>query len=198
VLEVRNAGVERDDLELLVEKLSANVGDDADAHRCLVTLLNYEDDLDLIHDSVMKLHPEVVERMFAFNRASSRRLIELFSEFTADQSWGFGYTDRIGSKCREIFLRVNDGPARASLTLCAVEVGVDHSRWKVIGIAKEMLLAMVSAGDVLALVERLRGVPRMKRYRFGRGLELPRRLDPRVRELLIIDKPTAEEEEEDN
>ncbi len=148
--------------------------------RFLELLSKYQEDPDLLHETVMQLNPSAVVAMHEANQEFTRVLIFRFAELAAAQSWGFSYTDKIGDKCKAIFIAVTDPDIRAALILCAMQVGESHNRWHVLGTFAEMLQDPKGPGEEYAVADALEGVKDHVREHAAQYVALPK-LHPRLR-----------------
>lgn len=69
----------------------------------------------------------------------AQKLIYRLKDYYTSQSWGFDYTDTIGSKCRDIYDWSNDNLIKALLLYTILEVGIYHNRFYVIGIGEFLI-----------------------------------------------------------
>ena len=131
-----------DDAKVLFEGLLARIGDG-----------------DLIQNAVMSVTPiafSVIERL---DVEAARSIIKRFVEVIIGQGWPFSFTDKIGSKCRELFDVMSDFEVKADLIYCTCEVGASHNRWYVMEIAGDLLARRKEPGEVIPLKERLDRIP---------------------------------------
>ena len=98
----------------------------------LVKLLTiHADDGDIVHDALVKLTPSAFSDIERSSPELARHLAATFSEFIADQSWGFSYTDTLSNVCFRLFTESSDPTTRANLTRAVMLVGINHNRWAV-------------------------------------------------------------------
>lgn len=113
---------------------------------------------DLLHESIMQLHPKAVLFMYRQDAGLTRDWIDKFCTFTGNQGWGFTYTDQIGHVCRELHQTLPDALVRAALVECVMKVGLDHNRYFVMDIMDALLLATTPAEDAVVAERLERGV----------------------------------------
>ena len=131
-----------DDAKVLYEGLLARIADG-----------------DLIQNAVMSVTPKAFSVIERLDVEAARSIIKRFVEVMTGQGWPFSFTDKIGSKCRELFDVMSDFEVKADLIYCACEVGASHNRWHVMEIAADLLARRKEAGEVIPLKERLDRIP---------------------------------------
>jgi eukaryotic-like serine/threonine-protein kinase len=140
---------------LRAEIASATTIDDGKLERLIELLARFASDRDLLHKTVMQLPAGVFAAAFRAEPEEVTRLIDGFVEFTAEQSWGFEYTDEIADVCRSLHAAIPDPELRAALIACTLTVGIGHNRWHVLGVFGELASAKLTRAEELALVTRL-------------------------------------------
>ena len=138
LVELSSSTVERKKVEELVEQLTPRL-----------------DDSDLAHQVVVALSVEALQELWENDRGAFEAMIAPFLQLVADQGWGFDYTDRLGSRCRELFEIVSDFELRAKIVKAVTILGVDHNRWHVMRIARSLLQAPKEPGEAAPLAEEL-------------------------------------------
>lgn len=118
-------------------------------------LLARSDDADIIHDTLMQIDVSVVTIMFKLKPEETRILCRRFVEFATSQDWPFEYTDKIGNRCKLLYGATEDAEIRAYLIICAMEVGISHNRWHVLGIFSDLMGVPKEPGEELALAHLL-------------------------------------------
>ena len=178
---------ERDELLGLRTELSVpGPFESALVQRCLELLLRYEDDEDLVHETVMQLHADAVLAMYERDSTLTRRLLTRFTELAGSQAWGFSYTDRIADQCKAMFDKISDPMVRALLIECVLSMGYRHNRWHVLGVFSEMIESPKEPGEELAVVDVLRDVPQAVREA-GATYVAEGKLHPELRSLFYPD-----------
>src|SRR5262249_1063642 len=109
--------------------------------RLLELMLKYQDDQDLVYETLMQLDANAVAGMYQSNPAEIVMIIERFVKFATSQSWPFDYTDKIGTRCLTFYNAIPNYEIRAALLQCVMEVGVSHNRWNVLGIFADLIQA---------------------------------------------------------
>ena len=132
---------------------------ESDTSELLQLLGRYWDDNDLLHDTLMALPAEVIALMAEEDLPLVRGIIGRFVEHITSQRWNFSYTDSIGNQCGKVFELIDDPPIRAELLFCVVEVGVNHNRWHVMSVAKQLFERQQSRAESLAIAERFKDRP---------------------------------------
>jgi serine/threonine protein kinase len=140
---------------LRAEVVSATTLDSDRVDRLFELLARFASDRDLLHKSVMQIPAAVFTLAFSSEPDEVRDLITAFADFTADQSWGFEYTDQIADVCRSLHAAISDPELRAALTACTLNVGIRHNRWHVLGVFGDLASAKLSRAEELALVTKL-------------------------------------------
>lgn len=123
--------------------------------RFLELLLRYFDDKDLVHESVMQLHPTVVQEAYRQDSDAAKRILLAFAASCEAQGWPFGYTDKIGDQAQALYKAVSDPEAKAALLAMVVEVGTSHNRWHVLGIAADLLVSDHDVAEEMEIASRL-------------------------------------------
>ncbi len=147
---------QRSRLEQLIGVLAtATTVSKEDAEFLVDELLARTDDTDLLHEAVIKVTSEAWTAIYKMEPDSVRRIMELFSRFTADTVWGFDYTDRIADKCSALYTSLEDFQIRAHLVACVFEVGIEHNRWHVMSTAGKLLKQHKQPGETIPVVAAL-------------------------------------------
>jgi serine/threonine protein kinase len=121
------------------------------AKRYINLFSKYTIDPDSLHDNLMKTSPEVLQCVFEYDSDFVRRKIKEFSDFTANQGWGFNYTDKIGSWCKNVFKLIDDPEIKTDLATCVLEVGVSHNRFNVMSMFSFMIENIQQGDEVLLM-----------------------------------------------
>lgn len=145
--------------ELAAEAVAKGRFDDAQAMEFADLLLKLNDDEDLMRELAIKLPESALRDLWRTNEMALILMVKRFTSNVTSQGWGFDYTDVIGGACRKLFDTINDPEARALLIEAVAEVGVDHNRWHVMGIAGSLLENVSNSGDGLAIATRLAARP---------------------------------------
>lgn len=162
-LGIEDAGTDSDRLKLLLSNLLTSSFDDSVVSEILEMLARHSDEKDLLHETLIALPSLALEAFSSHDPEHTKRLIGQFVEHAMAQSWPFSYTDRIGDFCDRAYKAVSDPEMKADLLCCAIEVGLDHNRWHVLGIAEALLNLSRSRAETIALAERITGArPRIK------------------------------------
>ncbi len=153
---------------------------DADVSRLLELIIKYQEDPDLLHETIMQIDPAVVGEMCRQNVSETKHIIDSFIEYVTSQGWAFSYTDKIGNKCKGLHQAIQDFDIKASLVICAMEVGIYHNRWHVLGIFTDLISAPKIAGEEIALAAYLSQVDERSRERVAEHIILGK-LHPSLR-----------------
>lgn len=160
---IEDAGTDSDRLKLLLSNLLTSSFDDSVVTEILQVLARHSDEKDLLHETLIALPSEALEAFSSHDPEHTKRLIKQFVEHATAQSWPFSHTDRIGDFCDRAYKAVSDPEMKADLLCCAIEVGLDHNRWHVLGIAEALLKLSRSPAETIALAERItKAGPRIK------------------------------------
>ncbi len=158
-----------------------------DLDRFIHLLAKYhEKEEDLLHQTLMAVHPSVISALLKMHSSVMQRLLYQFLDDTADRRWGFSYTDKIAGQCRAIFQAIDDPEIRAALAVTVGIVGVDHNRWHVIGVARNLFQGQKSPAERMAMVARLEDLDEWRRRELGASLRATD-LDPALVRLLKPD-----------
>jgi hypothetical protein len=93
--------------------------------------------------------------MCKINLKLTRMMVSKFVEHATSQSWGFSYTDKIGSCCEQIYSDVQDSEIRAEVIYCALEVGKSHNRWSVMSTFDSLMYAPKLPGEPAVIAKKL-------------------------------------------
>lgn len=115
-------------------------------------------DDDLLHETVMQVHPRALVLMYQQDPSFTRDLLDRFCIFTGNQGWGFTYTDQIGNVCKELHQVFTEPLIRAALVECVVKVGVDHNRYHVMDVMDSIIIATKPAEDMVVADRLERGL----------------------------------------
>jgi hypothetical protein len=138
---------------LLDHLVSARRPDRGAAERLLDLLRQHRSDADVIHEIVMKVPAQVASALLDIDREQTRGLIETFVAHATSQSWGFSYTDEIGTQCKHLYHSLDDPHIRAQLIYCVMDVGSGHNRWYVMGVFDELMEEQHDQAESLAIAE---------------------------------------------
>jgi serine/threonine protein kinase len=109
------------------------------AERLLDLLAQNRSDTDMIHEVVMALPEQVASILLDIDRNQMRSIMTAFVSHTTSQSWGFTYTDSIGTQCKRLYNALPDPQIRAELIHCVMDVGSGHNRWYVMGVFDDLM-----------------------------------------------------------
>ncbi|MDO8302607.1 MAG: serine/threonine-protein kinase [Sedimentisphaerales bacterium] len=133
------------------------------ANQLLALFLKNAGESDALHEAVMNTEPEAFRMMYLVNQAAVRSLLKKFAEFTANQGWGFDYTDRIASVCAKLVRTIEDFQIKTDLIICLLEVGYDHNRWHVLSVCAKLIGEIIVADEAVMLSSKLVQIPEHKR-----------------------------------
>jgi len=177
LLDAAHSEAEKSSLLFLRSDLASETGvTQTKAAKLAHLLIKYIGDTDLIHTTVMQLHPSAVVEMYNVEPVITAQVISTFVEHAKSQGWGFSYTDTIASVCRALYYAVTDYEIRASLIDCLLEVGESHNRWYVLGVFAELLQSPKHPAEIIALRDKLTAVEPYKLSRvasYVRASKLP-------------------------
>ena len=139
--------------ELLSALVSGTRADKRLAERLLDLLRQHRSDTDVVHEVMMKLPGHVASVLFEIDREQTRGLIGTFVAHATSQSWGFSYTDEIGTQCKHLYHAIDDANIRADLIHCVMDVGSGHNRWYVMGVFDELMEEKHDQAESLAIAE---------------------------------------------
>ena len=128
----------------------------------------------LVTETMLTLYPDAIAALYGQNPSATKRLIETFCEETAASARPFSYTDVIAERCTGIFCAVDNPDVRAMLVACLASLGSDHNRWKVLRTAARLLEREKEPVELVALMVRLKGVPRRHLEAVGEHAQLPK------------------------
>lgn len=137
-------GVQKNDINDIINELviNSNYQDNVEALVNILNEMDYEKEEDTIHEIVMKLPVNTLIDMQNRNKYVFNDIIKAFVDNVVKTGWSFEYTDKIGSKCKEIFNATEELESKALLIYCVIEVGYAHNRWYVDGCAKDMIYSI--------------------------------------------------------
>lgn len=151
-----DAGSDSERLKLLLSNLLTSSFDGKGVTEILEILGRHSDEKDLLHDTLIALPAEAIKAFSSHDTEQTKHLMKQFVDHATAQSWPFSYTDKIGDYCERAYNAVSDPELRADLLHCAIDVGIGHNRWHVLGIATSLLNASRSPAESIALAERIR------------------------------------------
>ncbi len=157
--------------------------EEGDIDDIIELLSRYIDDSDLLHDIIMELPTKVVRLMVREDTKKTRALITQFVKHTGGQGWGFSYTDSIGNHCKSLYDEIDDPIIRADLLYCVVQVGENHSRWKVMGIATDLFHRKRDEAESIAITNRFDDASGIIKRWVCSNLK-PARLDENLRDMI--------------
>lgn len=114
-------------------------------------LMKIEHDDDLMRELVIKLPESAIGELWHANQMATTVLVRRFSENIMSQGWGFNYTDVLGEACCRLYRAVPNPEIRGILVQALIEVGVDHNRWHVLGLAGGILERVSDPAEGLAI-----------------------------------------------
>jgi len=158
-----------------------------DIQRYCELIVRHLDDSDFVHDTVMQMSPETAFVICANDPGLMTRIITNFVDSVCAQGWPFGYTDKIGRKCFELYERLDDPTIRAYLIYCVAEVGVSHNRFYVINIMQSLFYLEKEVAAWMAIERRFLDVDESLRRNIGEHLNL-NKLPSSIRTLLKVRK----------
>lgn len=129
---------ETTELESLLSKLKVGKIDYNEIHKLSLKLLN-EDNKDKIEEYFFNI-PEALFLDMEKNESSLlESLVIKLQEYFTNQSWGFSYTDTIGTNCLKLYNVSQNETIRANLLYTIIQVGISHNRFYVMDIAANLL-----------------------------------------------------------
>jgi serine/threonine protein kinase len=152
------------------------------ACRLLDILVGNVDDRDLLRDGLMEIPPMAIANMLTANTELTRLIVRVFIEHVLSQSWGASYLDKLGARCSNLFVAINDSEIRAELLYCNLIVGVFRRRYSVLEALAHLLQSIRNHADIKAIFERLNSVDLALRIEAGKWLEL-QEMDPKLASL---------------
>lgn len=158
-----------------------------DIQRFCELIVKHLDDTDLVHETVMQMSPEAASAIFGNSPDTMTSLVDTFVVSVCTQGWPFGYTDKIGRKCRDLYNTLSDPTIRANLIYCITEVGVSHNRFNVMDIMQSLLYSEKDTAEWIAIERRFLDGSESLRYKAGNHLNLSK-LAPSVAALFRFDK----------
>jgi hypothetical protein len=117
-------------------------------------IIKHLDDRDLLHETVMQMSPYAALEVYLVDADLLKRIILEFVNFVCSQDWPFGYTDKIGSKCRDLYNSLEDPVIRADLLYCVAEVGLNHNRFYVMNIMQSLFHTQKDNAEWLCIERR--------------------------------------------
>jgi hypothetical protein len=120
--------------------------------------------------------------MLSTNNELLRSIVCMFIEHVLSQSWGASYLDKLGARCGNLFIAIEDAEIRAELLYCNLIVGVSRKRYVVLEALAQLLQSVRNAADIKAIQDRLKDVNLVLRLEAGKWLELDE-IDPKLASL---------------
>lgn len=159
-------------LNLRTNLAAASTISRSDASRFCELLMKHLGERDLMHETVMQMSGQAAETLYAVNADLVRRLISVFVEFTCSQGWPFGYTDKLGRKCNELYHAIDDPKIRADLLFCISEVGTSHNRFYVLNVMIGLFALDRETPEALAIERRFLAGDENLRRQVGKHINL--------------------------
>ena len=143
-----------EEITSLIGKLVSKTNPDRKiAERLLDLLGQNRSDTDMVHEVIMKVPEEVASLLLVIDKEQTRTLIDAFVSHCTSQSWGFSYTDDIGTQCKRLYHALPDPQIRADLIHCVMDVGSGHNRWYVMEVFDELMAEKHEMAEHLAIAE---------------------------------------------
>lgn len=184
---IRDTVVRESELDELIHLrgvLSApDTGSSQQVTKLLELLAIYQDDADLLHDTIMIIHHTVIHAMYRINASLVTTALKRFLDHAAGTGWGFDYTDKIARQCKNIYTDMTDCDIRAIIVESLMTLGVEHNRFNVLQTFAELIQGQLIPGEEIALVDRLQMVDDRTR-RKAAGYVNIEKLHPLVRPFL--------------
>lgn len=168
---------------LISQLFSTSTPDSDESSRLLDLLIQHRSDVDMVHEVVMALPTKVAALLLELDRDNTRSLISTFVAHATSQSWGFSYTDDIGSQCKRLYHAMPDAEIRAELLHCVMDVGAGHNRWYVMQLFEELIQESHAPAEVLAITDMLSRIPAHLRS-WAKGRLPEAKLNPAIVEAL--------------
>lgn len=158
-------GGEMDDshesLNKLVGKITVvNQATEDDLDQLSQILASVSSNEDAIHSAVMSLPPQVFAQLADGYDSVARSVIKTFCNQLNRQSWGFDYTDSIGSVCENLFDSIRHAEIKVALLVSVLFVGVGHNRWAVMKTFGRMLANANGSAEARRFAAELAEYPR--------------------------------------
>jgi serine/threonine protein kinase len=174
-------------LALRTKLATASSISNSDVTRYSELLLKHLGERDLMHETVMQMSEQTAEALYGINAELLRRLVSVFVEFTCSQGWPFGYTDKLGRKCKELHQAIEDAKIRADLLYCVAEVGISHNRFYVMNIMISLFALDMETPEALAIERRFLAGDEGLRRKVGEHINLAK-LPAALRSLFQVTK----------
>lgn len=137
-------GVKKDKIRSIIHQLVVQENNSSNvkilfAYLCKV---EYKNEYELVHEVVMKLPVDIIK---GFEKQFENNYVELMSAFAENitkNSWQFEYTDKIASKCRDLFYNTNHLKVKGQMVYCLIKVAYYYDRPYVNKCVKEMIYSI--------------------------------------------------------
>lgn len=166
----------------LIGELVSVPTNQANACRLLDLIAENANDRDLVREALMETPLASIAHMLATNAGLLRSIVGRFIEHVLSQSWGASYLDKLGARCGNLFMALNDPTIRADLLYCNLIVGVSRKRYAVLEALAQLLQSVRDPADVKAVQDRLKDVDTALRVEAGKWLELDE-IEPKLASL---------------
>lgn len=139
------------EVDSLIMDLQLGELDDAAIVQLALQLISLNDG-DKVEDYFTYLRKKEYQKLEEDNLDITQDLVRILKKYYTSQMWGFGYTDTIGSLCQKFYKWSEDATIKAYFLYSIMDVGVDHNRYYVMGIAKDLVLSLENPVEVHELV----------------------------------------------
>lgn len=143
-LDILLYGVQKNDINDIISELIVKTNYENNM-KSLIDMLNEmecETEQDMIHDMFMNLSIDTISDIEERDLNLFESLIKVFVNNIINTGWSFAYTDKIGSRCKEIFENTFSLNVKVDLIYATIQVGYAHNRWYVDGCAKDMIYSI--------------------------------------------------------
>lgn len=113
--------------------------------------IDYKRELELVHDIVMRLSIDTIREFEAQYENNYVELMAAFGEYITKNAWEFEYTDKIATRCRDIYYSTDHLKVKSEMIFCLIKIGYYYDRPYVNKCAREMIYSIKDT-DLACLV----------------------------------------------
>ncbi len=123
---------------------------DSEYERLADAISTSQEDEEAIHGLAIVMPQSAFTELYRRYPEIADLMVRQFAN-SCSASFGFDYTDRIGSACRRLYFATSDPQIRAHLAATALQVGASHNRFYVMEVAAELIHSVENDQQAVAM-----------------------------------------------